>query len=77
MSKFEELFFEKDDMSPANRETLDEMGDDAFNYNFIKEDGDKCRRYLLFLAQTCQVIYPTPRIRYSSCSSVTEKDTWC
>ena len=50
MAAFHDLYFEKDPI-PAH------LGKDLKEWNFISVDGgDTCCRYLLLLAQTCQVL---------------------
>ena len=49
MRGFHELYFEKDPIPASLSEQLD-------NFEMISEDGETCRRYLVLLAQTCQVM---------------------
>ena len=56
---FESLFFEKDPIPHADKKAL-EAAKKGLGGDFVSEDGGQtCRRYILFLAQTCQVINTT------------------
>ena len=48
MEKFEELLFEMEEIPPENRAFLNDI-------KYVSADGLHCRRYLQFLAQTCEV----------------------
>ena len=52
MRGFHDLFFARDPIPESLREQL--VSCDA-----VSEDGETCRRYLLLLAQTCQVVVMT------------------
>ena len=45
---FHELYFAKDDIPESLKDQLQ-------SHEFISDDGEKCCRYLIYLAQTCQV----------------------
>ena len=48
MKAFNDLYFKKDVIPDTLKKDLE-------NCDFISEDGETCMRYLLILADTCQV----------------------
>lgn len=59
MRGFENLFFERDPIPDADKRALVEAKK-GLGGDFVTEEGGKtCRRYILYLAQTCQVLNTT------------------